>query len=348
MNTRSLLPLLALSTLVGGVATAQTAGSIENLRGCTNPGPADSLRGELVDPVVWVADENDFVAFEIESVPSGGGWALRADPNKPGWSGAGYFEWINQNQPTQPGFGLREYRVFIRNAATYQIRIHNRHDNPQVNQGNDCWMRINGGTWFKAYSNDGSNVGVWNWDFKREIRNNGVETSLNRGINTIEISARSTGFILDRCHVFRAGYPFADLSLPISEQLRSRPVRGQTLTLEVGDPGNESGLPAGTTQALLFANLVAAPNSPCGITLPGFGPTGGPGEFLLALSPEPFTLTPGAEIWGGPGNPARFSLPVPNDAAIVGFEMFVQGALADVSAPRAVLTDGAKLTFGSF
>ena len=342
-------PSIALTAfLLAATATAQSAGQLDTRAGCAHPGPTAGLRGALVEPAVWVADENDFFAIEIESAPSDNGWAFRADPNKPGWSGAGYFEWINQNQFTRPGSGRREYRIFVRNAGRYEIRIHNRHDNPIVSEGNDCWLRVNGGDWIKAFSNNGNNVAVWNWDFRIDPGSGPIRYTLPAGLNTIEISGRSTGFILDRIHVFPPGFPYQDLSLPISERLRSRPVRGEVLTLEVGDPNDEAGLPPGATQALLFANVLPATGWPCGVTLPGFGPSGGPGEFLLALSPEPFTLTPGAEVWGGPGTPARFALPVPNDAAIVGFEMYVQGALADVGAPRAVLTDAARLTFGDF
>ena len=50
------------------------------------------------------------------------------------------------------------------------------------------------------------------------------------------------------CHVFPPGFPYQDLSLPISERLRSRPVRGEVLTLEVGDPNDEAGLPPGATR----------------------------------------------------------------------------------------------------
>lgn len=101
--------------------------------------------------------------------------------------------------------------------------------------------------------------------------------------------------------------------------------------------------------ALAFLALSTSPDpaTPCGAPLPGFGMTspGGAGELLVALG-GPLVVT-GPALWAGPGDPADVPLAFPNEPALVGVAVFVQGVLAD-GAPGAsiplALTEGMSTT----
>lgn len=344
--TRRYLYTLSLTALLATAGTAQVDGQIEYLRGCTNPGPADSLRAELANPTVWVADQNDFVAFEIESHPRPNGWRFESDPNRAGFSGAGYYRYVDQTQNTQPGFGLMTFYVKMhQHLQLHELRIHNRHDDPRTYVGDTIWVRVNGGEWTEVYSNLGqATVGVWNWHSNMYPRQIPARFLFLKGINTVQISARSNDYSADRVHIFRSGFPGEDINLPISEQLRSTPIVGGPLALEMDDPNNESGLPGGATTAFLVGTLDRAGN--CGTVVPGFGPTGGPGEALLNLPLGTFLLSAPLP-WSGPGRPVVARMVAPNDPNLLGYKMLVQGIMVDDNTARGVFLDGARLTFGN-
>jgi hypothetical protein len=352
------LPLMAASLLgalgaVGTLGAQSVEGSVNLLRGCTNPGPQDSLVSSPLGEKIFVADEaTTLIAFEFEDIVIGPGWRFENDANRAGFSGAGYFRWVAGNQFGNPGGGTMTYKIFVREPGTYVFKLHNRHDAP-VGQENDVWMRVNApvSPWFKAFSGgDASNTFVWNWS---TIKGNGgpVRANFTAGVHEVQFSGRSTGFMIDRVHAWKEDTGFAgeDINLPLSDYLRSRPVAGGTWEFDIDDPQNEAGLTTGgQTVAGLLANLVPSPNLPCGTVLPVFGTTpGAGGEPFTALSPVPFTLLP-PQTWQGPGQPAHFQLPIPADPAIVGLQMWVQSFLFDGAQARAVLGDGAELTVGDF
>lgn len=110
---------------------------------------------------------------------------------------------------------------------------------------------------------------------------------------------------------------------------------------------NPSGSQGGPGLGLLFASL--APDallqlSGTGLLLPGFGMSGPFGEVLIDVQGlNPF-LTLSASGWAGPGNPLPVALAVPNNLALVGRTIYLQGALfADA---RFTLTNGMRLYFG--
>ncbi len=120
------------------------------------------------------------------------------------------------------------------------------------------------------------------------------------------------------------------------------PTSGGRLVLEVGDPQSTSGLPIGANNlAGVVLAAEPAPGYPCGRPLPGLGIGAGSGELLVDVTTA-LALPPAR--WSGPTSPARFTVPVPGDPALLGRWIFAQGLLTDGSA--AVLTDGADLRFG--
>ena len=102
----------------------------------------------------------------------------------------------------------------------------------------------------------------------------------------------------------------------------------------------------------LALSLAPAPGFPAGLPLAGKG-MGGPGavgELLVDLSPGLFLppLVSGAD-WDGSG-PAAVPLAIPDDAALIDLEVFVQGVLIDPTAAFGVrigLTSGLRVTVES-
>ena len=352
MRSTTLCGALACVAIVAlpALASAQTvAARADVVTPCNGSAPADSLYPLFPaqgSGGVWMCNEDDYVAIEVEAQSPAGDWVFEADSNRPGFSGAGYFRWNGPNLFSTPGRGVMTYKVFIANPGTYQVRIHNRHDNSDPSEENDCWIRVNCSSWIKAYSNNGRNSRVWNWHFRFDPGHGPVQYPMNRGVNEIQISGRSSRFMIDRIHVFRQSFPGENLSLPASERIRRRPVIGATdFTVAVGDPNDEANLTPGQTVATVFQSLSPAGSNGCGQTIPGFGPGGGDGELLIGT---PAFRYSGLRTWNGPSTPALIPTSIPNDQALVGLEFWIQGVLWDQARSRAVLTDGMKLVIGAF
>ncbi len=117
--------------------------------------------------------------------------------------------------------------------------------------------------------------------------------------------------------------------------LSGPPTIGSNVTLGVSDPSGQLGTPLAT---LLFVSANST-----SVTLPGFGlgPVGAPGELLIDT---PILLTQtGPTISAGE---ASIQFGIPNIPALVGLDYFAQGALVDVMALRAGLTEGVELVIG--
>lgn len=116
---------------------------------------------------------------------------------------------------------------------------------------------------------------------------------------------------------------------------------GGVLTLGLDDPlgGSEPG-----ALGVLLLAVAPAANFPCGLSLPGYGMGGGPGELLIGvLPPDPVAVLVGG-AWSGPGGPVPIGIPIPNDAALEGLEAYAQGLLAGVSSIK--LTSAVRFRVG--
>lgn len=93
--------------------------------------------------------------------------------------------------------------------------------------------------------------------------------------------------------------------------------------------------PLGTQSpgALAFLAIASAPDPsyPCGTPLPGFGMAGGAGELLVALGPGSWIQGPAP--WSGAGQPAPFTVTIPDAPAFVGKDVYLQGAILDPAGP---------------
>jgi len=145
-------------------------------------------------PCVYV-ETNDAVVIEIESVPAVDDW--QHETSFPGYTGSGYYVWRGQNYNANPGQAILTYPISVTKASDYQLNIRNSHGtNPSLY--NDVWARLDSGPWIKSFSNV---LNMWTYDFNFDQNGNlgaAVFKDVTPGIHTLELSARSTGFRLDR------------------------------------------------------------------------------------------------------------------------------------------------------
>ena len=114
-----------------------------------------------------------------------------------GFAGDSYYEWIGANYYTQPGNGIMTYVIEIHEEGRYELRFHNRHEHSDHTMENDCWVRMDGGTWYKLYSNGSGTVAQWNWN--SEVR--AQRPPLRRGLGPDGRSTRVRGVrALPRVH----------------------------------------------------------------------------------------------------------------------------------------------------
>ena len=97
---------------------------------------------------------------------------------------------------------------------------------------------------------------------------------------------------------------------------------GNSLSFEFHNPLGTTTAPAATFLGISF---LAVPGQPCGITVPGLGLAsfGAPGDLLLG-NLNRIVVGP---TWTG--SPVGMSVPIPNAPALVGVQVFAQGALVD-------------------
>lgn len=118
------------------------------------------------------------------------------------------------------------------------------------------------------------------------------------------------------------------------------PSLGTSFTLGVDNP---LGTQAAGSLALLYFSFQPDAAFPCGTSIPGFGMSGpgANGELLINLPQRFFRFS--AIPWGGAGNPALFTVPIPLDVSLLEFEFYSQGILLDPTVALGVrlgLTEG--------
>ncbi len=145
------------------------------------------------------------VVIEIESVPAAGSWT--PSTTFPGFTGTSYYRWDGPDLFSNPGVDPLIYQFDITDPGDYEFHLHNRHEDPQPDQENDCWVKVDNGPWLKVFSNMGAaTVGVWNWHSIAEDGGGAqfqAEYNLGVGRHTVQISGRSNGFKIDRMVFFR-------------------------------------------------------------------------------------------------------------------------------------------------
>ncbi len=146
---------------------------------------------------------DDLVVVEMESLADAAGWSGSSTVD--GFAGKGYVAWTGPDMSKKPGEGLVGFETSIQNGGSYELRLRNRHDHPDVTDANDVWVRIDGGEWTKVFS---SFRGEWTWDTRHRTADGKVGPvvlELEPGVHKVEFSGRSEGFMIDRVHLYKQG-----------------------------------------------------------------------------------------------------------------------------------------------
>ena len=107
--------------------------------------------------------QNNLVAVQFESAPLVDSWTLST--STPGFTEDGYFRWDGPNLFNSPGAsGIFGFNFEVQQGGNYQLRLRNRHENPDATEENDVWIRMDGGPWVKTFSNMAGSVGAWTWE----------------------------------------------------------------------------------------------------------------------------------------------------------------------------------------
>ncbi|MFT5285174.1 MAG: hypothetical protein ACI8TQ_001336 [Planctomycetota bacterium] len=323
---------LALS-LLAATSSAQTPATADAIVPCTQPAPQGSLVAQATLPLTYVDDGNE-VVMEMESQAPIGNWV--AETIVPGFAGDSYFRWDGPDLFNTPGVDILTYNFAVNTAGTYLIRLRVQTNDPDPSEENDCWARVDGGTWRKLFLNIGSGgVGVWSFNARYESTNDFPTHVLSAGAHTFEISGRSKNFKIDRIHVLPIGVFFANLGDPQSDVQRSRPVIGSAMIVEVDDPRDFSGLTPGVALTGWFIGQTG-PGYPCGLpTVFGESLIQGPGKVFKI---GPF------KTWMGPMQPNVHGVFIPNDVSLVGARVISQALLFETD--NFVLSEGLELNIG--
>lgn len=157
-------------------------------------------------------EENNLLVMEVEHAPPVEQWAV--ETLLPGYTGESYYTWRGPDYFGSPGHAILTYPILINNPGEFNFRLHNRHDYPDPTEENDVWVKMDSGPWIKVFS---PIAGQWNWasffDFTTTQTN--ASYFLNAGNHTIQISARSHGFSIDRIHLHKDP-AHENTSLPVS------------------------------------------------------------------------------------------------------------------------------------
>lgn len=151
-------------------------------------------------------EQNGLIVIQPETKPYGQGWALESSVS--GYTGSGYLKWSGSDFFTVPGNGLTEYKLFVENPGTYNLRIRANKRDPNPSEDNDVWTKINNEQWYKTF-NSNQQTNQWSFPTQYEIVHPtnmpAATVNLTAGLNTFYISGRSNGFYIDRIHFYKNG-----------------------------------------------------------------------------------------------------------------------------------------------
>jgi len=151
-------------------------------------------------PLAGVFQESGgIVVVEVEAEPAVPSWV--SETGLAGYTGSAYHTWRGSDLFNSPGTAILRYDINISTPGRYTLAIRNRHDHLDSTLENDCFTRMDGGTWIKTYS---STRGQWTWHTVHEDGGNHLtpEYDLTAGAHTFEISARSANYSIDRFHLY--------------------------------------------------------------------------------------------------------------------------------------------------
>ena len=267
------------------------------------------------------------IAIEIED-DGPNGWATPSTPA--GFSGDGFVRWNGPNYFQSPGTAVLTYQIFASNPGNYSVKLRNRHDNPNATEENDTWIRMNNGPWIKMFSNNPNTPGNWNWESRFELpgpQYTNANFDISAGLNTLQFSARSRGFMMDRIHLFLPGTPGGtSLATPLSPKIIGNNYCAPAAQNSGGDWARLDAIGFGdVTDNDLRLRVARLPQNTTGMIVAsqsqGFTPGAGGGQGTLCISGS--TLRMEATLFNSGANGSReiqidlTSFPPPYNGAVL-------------------------------
>ncbi len=166
-------------------------------------------------PCAWQVEGGNLM-IEVET-EGPAGWTV--DTQYPGFGGTSFYRWDGPDFFNNPGNAVLRYDIEVHEAGTYELRLHNRHQHNDSTEENDCWTRMDNGSWEKTFSNGPGTVNNWTWETEFELPGfPDASFDLSVGRHVFEISARSNGFMIDRIN-FHIGDPAGaeDVNTPVGD-----------------------------------------------------------------------------------------------------------------------------------
>ncbi|WP_067151781.1 malectin domain-containing carbohydrate-binding protein [Pseudotamlana agarivorans] len=213
----------------GSITTVNANGSPQNLGAAPDNGSSDWLIYAFSDTSDCTSDYEEvdgLVVIEAENLSLPTGWNV--ENTTTGFTGSGYISWAGGESFSSPGQGVITTKIKINAAGTYLLQWRTRigeGNNIIANNDNDAWVRFNdasefyakqgnriiypqgsgqtpvangsgGDNWFNLYTY----FGFWNWlTITNEYSPYAIYVDFDApGIYTMEISARSENYSIDR------------------------------------------------------------------------------------------------------------------------------------------------------
>jgi len=123
------------------------------------------------------------------------------------------------------------------------------------------------------------------------------------------------------------------------------PKLGTDFQVAMDDPENAGGFAGSGGSSLWLLSLMPSLTQSCGMVIPSAGFGGGAGELLIDAATLQLAMS--GQPWGGPGQPATYSLALPLNATLIGLEVATQGAVFELSpVPKLVFTPALDIRLG--
>lgn len=193
------------------------------------------------------------LVIEVESAAAAAGW--HKSTNFADYRGSGHYEWTGSNNTNvkNAGEGLLTYYFTINTPGNYEFRLRSFIGEGNNNtESNDLWVRFPTGSnisgeqalddWTKAYMNK---LGEWTWTTKT-VDNVGrkLRQHFTAGDHTMQISGRSTGFVIDRFALYN--YDTVDFDDDQFTSAAESQSSGKTVVINTPEPTPETDTPQQT------------------------------------------------------------------------------------------------------
>jgi hypothetical protein len=177
------------------------------------------------DNRIW-QEEGGIAIMEAEHAllrPEGSGWLF--ENSLEGYMGSGYMvwrgtgDWGPESRPYDSIVSpdrILTYRVQVSTPGTYFLKVRNQHQ--KEDGDNDVWISVNGSEWGKTYD---WQENEWTLD----ERGTWAKYPLGKGVHTVQMAGRSTGFAVDRLILFLETIPVERLNARQPESKRAKAPR---------------------------------------------------------------------------------------------------------------------------